>query len=82
MSAGVSKTKILTNKTEILEQWATFYEELYSDNSSSVPVNDSDEKLPHILKSEIRTNIKELKTGKSPGLDNIYSEYVKAGGEC
>ena len=73
---------ILTNKTEILEQWATFYEELYSDNSSSVPVNDSsDEKLPHILKSEIRTNIKELKTGKSPGLDNIYSEYVKAGGE-
>ena len=37
--------------------------------------------MPHILKSEIRTNIKELKTGKSPGLDNIYSEYLKAGAE-
>ena len=25
--------------------------------------------------------ISELKTGKSPGLDGIYSEYLKSGGE-
>lgn len=49
---------------------------------NSIPVDDSsEEKLPPILKSEIRTSIKDLKPGKSPGLDNIYSEYVKAGGE-
>ena len=61
--------RILTNKTEILEQWATFYEELYSDNSSSIPVDDStDEKCPPMLKSETRTNIKDLKRDKSSGL--------------
>ena len=34
-----------------------------------------------MLRSEVENAIKELKIGKSPGLDNIYSEYIKAGGE-
>ena len=34
-----------------------------------------------ILRSEVENAIKELKIDKSPGLDNIYSEYIKAGGE-
>ena len=31
--------------------------------------------------SETEHAIHNLKYGKSPGLDNIYSEYIKAGGE-
>ena len=30
---------------------------------------------------EIEYDIHNLNNGKSPGLDNIYSEYIKAGGE-
>ena len=45
-------------------------------------IDDSDEdEIPPILKSEVENAISELKTGKSPGLDGIYSEYLKAGGE-
>ena len=74
--------KILTNKKQILERWAKFYEELYSDNTPDFNVDDSSEdKIPSILKSEISYAITNLKIRKSPGLDNIYSEYLKAGGD-
>ena len=73
---------ILTNKSEILDRWAEFYEQLYFDDSPNTEIDDSTEDpIPEILKSEIVHAINHLKTGKSPGLDNIYSEYFKAGGE-
>ena len=40
-----------------------------------------EEEIPPIIQSEVRKSIEDLKIGKSPGLDNIYSEYIKAGGE-
>ena len=74
--------RVLTSRSEILEQWATFYEELYNDDYTPIPVDDScDPNIPEITNSEIEHHIKLLKNGKSAGLDNIYSEYLKAGGE-
>ena len=48
--------KILTSKEDILERWATLYEEFYDDPNN-------------------------CELGKSPGLDSIYSEFLKAGGD-
>ena len=74
--------KIITNKTDILERWAEFYEDLYLDASDPTSIDDSEEdQIPPILRSEIVHCISLLKSGKSAGLDNIYSEYLKAGGE-
>ena len=74
--------KIITNKTDIQERWAEFYEDLYLDVSDPTSIDDSDEdQIPPILRSEIVHCISLLKSGKSAGLDNIYSEYLKAGGE-
>ena len=73
---------LLTNKDQILERWANFYEELYADDSNNSPINDSSEdEIPAIRKNEIEAAINTMKDGKSPGLDNICSEYLKAGGE-
>ena len=73
----------MTEKENILERWAEFYEELYNDTDSSTSMPDFSEEdvIPPILSSEVEEAIKHLKIGKSPGLDNIYSEYLKAGGE-
>ena len=74
--------EVVTDKEKILERWAEFYEELYADDPSTVNIDDSrEEAIPNFLKCEVETAINELKIGKSPGLDQIYSEYLKAGGE-
>ena len=68
--------EILTDKQKILERWAKFYEELYKGDPCNVMIGDSDEdEITSILKSEVENAISELKTGKSPGLDGVYSEY-------
>ncbi|GFS11489.1 RNA-directed DNA polymerase (Reverse transcriptase) domain containing protein [Elysia marginata] len=36
---------------------------------------------PPIQKSEVEAAVKSLKLGKAPGVDNIPSELLKAGGE-
>ena len=71
---------ILTDKESVLERWAEFYEELYHDDPTDTIVNDTcEDAIPQILITEVEKAIHELKTGKSPCLDNIYSEeiYVK-----
>ena len=40
-----------------------------------------EDEIPTILRNEVEHAIRKLKIGESPGLDNIYSEYIKAGGE-
>ena len=69
--------KILTSREEILERWAKFYEELYDDLNICEPLPTNNElPIPSITKSEIITAI-----NKSPGIDNIHSEFRKAGGD-
>ena len=67
--------KLLTDKDDILERWAEYYENLYKDTPSALPTNvNLEEKIPSILKVEVENAIKLLKPGKSPGLDNIFTE--------
>ena len=74
--------KILTSREEILERWAVFYEELYEDPNTCAPLPaDNELSIPPITKSEIISAINKLASGKSPGIDNIHSEFLKAGGD-
>ena len=74
--------KVLTSKEEILERWATFYEELYDDPNTSEPLlPDVENPIPSILKSEVTSAIDKLSSGKSPGIDSICAEFFKAGGD-
>ena len=73
--------KLLTSKDEVLDRWAEFYEDLYADDTPCEPLNVSDElSIPPIMKSEIESAIQKLKSGKSPGADQICAEFLKAGG--
>ena len=75
--------KILTSKDEILERQATFYEELYDDPKTCVPLPpDTENPIPSILKSEVVSAIENLSSGKSPGIDSICTEFLKAGGDA
>ena len=68
----------------MLERWAQFYEDLYNDTPSGRNNENSpqdDDPIPAILKSEVENAVLNVKIGKSAGLDDIYSEYIKAGGE-
>jgi len=69
-----SNGAVLTNKDEILEHWAKFYEELYFDNPNQIIIDDStSDEIQPILKNEISSAINNLKKKKSPGLKNIKS---------
>ena len=76
----------LTEEKEIIKRWTEYCSELYShhavgDNTIlEQPTSTDRDSLP-ILKSEIKEAIKTMKKGKSPGIDNIPSELVQAGGE-
>ena len=75
---------IVTDKERVLERWAEFYEDLYNDTPSGRNNENSsqdDDPIPAILKSEVENAVLNVKIGKSSGLDDIYSEYIKAGGE-
>ena len=75
--------KLLTSREEILERWALFYEELYDDSKTCNPLpTDEELPIPPIMKSEIVSAINRLASGKSPGIDRIHSEFLKAGGDA
>jgi len=75
--------KILTSKEEILERWALFYEDLYDDpNTCDFLPTTHELPIPPIVKSEIISAIDRLASGKSPGIDSIHSEFLKAGGDA
>ena len=75
--------EILTSREEILERWALFYEELYDDPNTCDPLQTNQElPIPHMNKQEIISAINKLASGKSPGIDQIHSEFLKAGGDA
>ena len=75
---------LLSSKEEILERWASFYENLYNTHHTSEPISKPSEtlNLPDITKNEIDAAINKLKSGKSPGLDSIHAEFLKCGGDA
>ena len=79
---GLYLDEIITDKEDILEQWALFYEKLYKDEhqpSDSNSMNLSE--IPPILYEETEKKINQLKSGKSPGIDHINAEFLQAGGD-
>ena len=74
-----SKGKILTEKIEILERWASFYENLYSGNQDHPEIVTTDT-IPKILLEEVQHILKILKRKKAAGPDGISPELLKLGG--
>ena len=78
--------KILNDGPDIRNRWKSFIEDLYrrNNNISSELPNASYENVelePSPLYSEIEKAIKEIKSKKSPGIDDIPIELIKEGGE-
>ena len=74
----------LTNQMEILGRWKEYGEELFQKNENesaiqTIEFNEVD-KDPSPLLSEVEKSIRDLHSGKAPGLDNIPAEIVKASG--
>ena len=77
---------ILAKAEEHLVRWKKHFEEVLNRPPPiHQPVLQPGEELPiktnNISRAEIRSAIKSLKIGKAPGIDNITSEAIHAGGE-
>ena len=73
----------------ILNHWTEYCSGLYKCElcpdssllqSSQAPTQEA-ESLP-LLREEVEEAVRSLKAGKSPGVDNIPSEWLKNGGEA
>ena len=65
--------KLLTSKNDILERWASYYEELYAqtdDNGNSTPITQNELETLPITEQLIKLVLSEIKTRKSPGPDD------------
>ena len=72
--------KILFETHQIKSRWEEYVSELYNDNRENPPLVqnvDGEE----ILLSEVEKAVKELKSGKAPGGDQLTSEMIKASDE-
>ena len=83
--------KKLTEQKDITERWTEYARELYTDDKVYDPATldvlrnrftcAEDEDVEDILLSEVEKAVKTLKDKKSPGIDGIPAEVIKAGGE-
>ena len=84
-----SQGNLKTKKQDVLHIWKTHFEKhlntqfKHDENAlqefDSVDVNN--ENIPPITEQEVKYSIKQLSNRKSPGVDGITSELIKAGGE-
>ena len=67
----------------IKQRWYEYGKQLFSSKSVPNPPNDQSpgELEPEVMLGEIRAAIKKLKNDKAAGLDGIYGEMIKAGGD-
>ena len=72
--------EILTDRDQIIQRWQMFYSDLYYSNRQTFSVIDEHEPIPEATNDEINHALNQLKKGKSPGPDNIFSEHLRAGG--
>ena len=78
--------KILNDEEQVQKRWTEYCSELYTHvNTGNPKVTDaptpSNNSKDGILREEIASAFTTLKPGKSPGVDNIPAELIKAGGE-
>ena len=67
---------MLFERDKILERWAEYIGDLFSDSRPSLPTPSNDDGPP-ILSAEVRNAIKESQEGKAPGDDGITLEMIK-----
>ena len=81
-----ARGQIITDQHQIKQRWGGFFEGLLNPNEdtrdNNLSVQDILEHEPEILRSEIEESLKSAKTGKSPGIDGISIEIIKAAGEA
>ena len=76
---------LLTETKEIKERWKEFTEELYCNtdkNPHPTIVTPSGSEEPSILLEEVEAALRKIKNNKSPGIDGIPAELLKASGEA
>ena len=75
---------------QIKERWFEYGKQLHAKRQSNFHVQGSttvknveqpEEQEPEVLRDEVRRAVNKLKNNKAPGMDNISSEMLKAGGE-
>ena len=90
-STGPVKAKdgtLLSKGEDKLARWAEHFKEVLNRPESASPA--VTDELSHLLpidtsdftEDEVRKTIENLKNNKSPGMDDITAEMLKAGGEC
>ena len=78
--------RLLTEDDAIMKRWTEYCEDLYNYNITvdqnvfRTQTSNEELNLP-ILKEEVIAAVNSLKQGKSPGVDNIPAEFLKAGGD-
>ncbi|GFR70978.1 endonuclease-reverse transcriptase [Elysia marginata] len=81
-------SRLLTDDEDIMQRWSEYCSDFYNYElqpnlsilSATRDPPETDDSPP-IQKSEVEAAVKSLKLGKAPGVDNIPSELLKAGGE-
>ena len=78
----------MTERTGVLNQWTEYCSDLYNYElhpdtslleSNQTPTQEA-ESLP-VLREEVEEAVRNLRAGRSPGVDNIPSELLKNGGD-
>ena len=70
----------LTEMNDILKRWNEYGTQLFdtgTEEISTTPNINVEEKEPEPLFSEVEAAIRQLKNGKSPGMDGIPAELLK-----
>ena len=69
---------VLFEKEKIEDRWSEYIKELYDDEDRPDFIEVENEEGPHILESEVRYAMRQMKNGKAPGSDEIRIEQLKA----
>ncbi|CAG9840824.1 unnamed protein product, partial [Diabrotica balteata] len=68
--------KIIIDLTEKINRWSEYIRELFEDNRNNI-VQVNGETGPEILKCEVEVALKNSKTGKANGPDEVPTELLK-----